>query len=105
MRDRELRAEMVIKINSQEDLDKISNIKLDLQLLESPRKERQVTKPEIELEVRSVTRPVTNSVTRPVIMADINPETNPPVPAPLKVLISVKTIKAKATVKPVKRPC
>lgn len=84
MQGRELRAEMVIKINYQEDLDKLSNIKMDIQLLESPRKER-------------------HKEIKPESMAVIKPETNPLVPEPGKVVILVSSIKAKATVKPIKR--
>jgi len=70
LQEKNLQAEMVIDINSQ-DLDKISNIKLDLQLLKNGRKEN-------------------------------HQETKPPVSTSPKATIKVSSIKAKATVRPLK---
>lgn len=65
MQERELSTEMVIKFRSQEDLDKISNIRLDLQLLESFRRESlKVAKPETEPEIKPIIMTIINSENR-----------------------------------------
>jgi len=73
MLEKNLQAEMVIDINKQ-DLDNISNIKLDLKLLKNRRRERY---------------------------QEIKPENKPPVPASPKIAVKVSSVKAKATLRPI----
>jgi len=73
MQENKFQVEKVIDINRQ-DLDKVSNIKLDLQLLVNRRRNRH---------------------------QKVGPENKPPVPAPAKMAVKVSSIKARATLRPI----
>ena len=78
-----LQVEMVIELKNHNDLDEISNTRLDLQLLQSRSREEDM---ETKLESRF----------EPKL------EANPPAVATVKPVVNVSSIKAKATMRPVR---
>jgi hypothetical protein len=78
MQECNLQGEMVITINRYEDLDKISNMKLDLQLLEKRRK-NQCNENNLFIPAPSVPSVILNDAARPAIPANVMPaNTTPP---------------------------
>jgi len=86
-----LQVEMVIELKNHNDLDEISNTRLDLQLLQSRSREE-----DMETKLESRFEPKLETKLEPKLEASL------PAVATVKPSVSVSSIKAKATMRPVR---
>jgi len=125
MQAKRLQGEMVININTKNDLDKFNNIKLDLDLYKLPGQERHRkiepkyeqaklvvksisvsqlgkpkvkagNKPELKLEAKAKDRPESKQESKPAIKS----QTLPPVAEKPTVAVRVSSVVSKASLKP-----